>query len=233
MAMSRRCFLTRLAWPRVAGHDTAEEPRACMRGIVDVLYNFHWIVPGEAARSAQAYAGFLRAFLRRHGIRTIVNLRGSNPRFWWWRYEKRVTERSGVSHLDIKMNSRNLPSRALLLALLDAFDVAERPLLLKCSGGQDRTSLGAGLYLIHRQGWPAMAVAMAHFSGWPYLHWPKQQQRWIKHFLIFAHEEAGGSPLRAWIAEGYRPELFKQWLVSRDLEDAFRHTDLHPARTTH
>ena len=204
-----------------------------MRAIVDVLYNFHWIVPGEAARSAQAYAGFLRAFLRRHEIRTIVNLRGSNPRFWWWRYEKRVTERARVAHIDVKVNSRNLPTRELLLKLLEAFDAAERPLLLKCSGGQDRTSLAAALYLIHRNGWTDMSAAMAHFSGWPYLHWPKRQQRWIKHFLIFAHEQAAGRRLRGWIAEGYRPELFKQWLVSRDLADAFRQTDVNPPRTTH
>ena len=30
-----------------------------MRSPGQILYNFHWVVPGEAARSAQAYAGFL------------------------------------------------------------------------------------------------------------------------------------------------------------------------------
>ena len=41
-----------------------------MRSLSDVLYNFHWVVPGKAARSAQAYAGFLGPFLKARGIRT-------------------------------------------------------------------------------------------------------------------------------------------------------------------
>ena len=36
---------------------------------------------------------------------------------------------------------------------LAAFDQAPRPFMLKCSGGQDRTSFAAALYLIHRGGW--------------------------------------------------------------------------------
>jgi len=30
------------------------------RTISDILYNFHWVVPGEAARAMQAWAGGLR-----------------------------------------------------------------------------------------------------------------------------------------------------------------------------
>jgi protein tyrosine/serine phosphatase len=193
-----------------------------MRAIADVLYNFHWIIPGEVARSAQAYAGFLRYFLRRHGIRSVINLRGWNPRFGWWHYEKRVTKRDGIAHIDVKMNSRNLPSRKLLLDLLDAFDAATRPLLLKCSGGQDRTSFAASLYLIHRNGWEAMPYAMNQFARWPYLHLPKRQQQWIKHFPVFAAEEAGSKPLRAWITGSYSPERLKLWLETRGLQDSFR-----------
>ena len=30
----------------------------------DILYNFHWVVPGEAARAMQAWAGGLKPFLQ-------------------------------------------------------------------------------------------------------------------------------------------------------------------------
>ena len=59
-----------------------------MRSVPDILYNFHWVVPGEAARSAQAYAGFLGPFLSAHGIRSEIKLRGrwvddlGNPRYF-------------------------------------------------------------------------------------------------------------------------------------------------------
>src|SRR5690348_13304924 len=93
-----------------------------MRSLSDVLYNFHWIVPGEAARSAQAYAGFLGPFLSAHGIRSIVNLRGRNDTHLWWRYETRVSARRAIAHFDTMLNSRRLPTGQMLLDVLSAFD---------------------------------------------------------------------------------------------------------------
>ena len=183
--------------------------------ILDLPYNFHWIEPGEAARSAQAYAGFLKPFLRAHRIRGLINLRGSNPKHLWWRYETRSCERAGVVHRDVKLNSRQLPSRAMLTALIDAFDSVPRPLLLKCSGGQDRTSLAAALYLLHRQGWVALIEAEKQFARWPYLHLPYRKQRWLRQFPAFAVAEAREVPLRNWIEAAYTPEAFRAWLEQR------------------
>ena len=145
-----------------------------MRPLLDTFYNFHWVVPGEIARSAQAYAGFLVRFLRNRGIRAMINLRGPNARYAWWHYERRVCAELGVQHLDVMLNSRRLPTPGMLKKLLDAFDTAPRPFLLKCSGGQDRTSFAAAFYLIHRYGWEALPKAQAQFARFPYLHFPKQ-----------------------------------------------------------
>lgn len=193
-----------------------------MRSVADILYNFHWIVPGEAARSAQAYAGFLAPFLRRHRIRAVLNLRGQNPGFSWWRYEKRVCGRLNVEHFDISVNSRTLPARQTLLDLLDAFDASNRPFLIKCSGGQDRTSFAAALYIVHRHGWDAYAQALNQFAGWPYLHWPKRMQRWAKLFLVFAKGRAQGQSLRRWVQDEYTPESFMTWLDSVGAPNSFR-----------
>jgi hypothetical protein len=203
-----------------------------MRSLGDTLYNFHWVVPGELARSSQAYAGFLRAFLTRHGIRALVNLRGANPHWWWWRYETRICEHLGVAHLDVRLNSRNLPLRQTLVSLLDAFDAAPMPLLIKCSGGQDRTSLGSALYLVHRRGWSAFDEAQAQFAGWPYLHWPKAQQRWMQAFLPYAREQTQ-DPLSAWIREAYAPAEFAAWLERTGRREWFRPTAYtHPTAAT-
>jgi hypothetical protein len=193
-----------------------------MRGPGDVLYNFHWIVPGEAARAAQAYAGFLGPFLARHGIRSLINLRGTNPRFGWWRYERRVTEVLGVAHLDVMLDSRNLPTRNMLVALFDAFDRAPRPFLIKCSGGQDRTSFAAALYLIHRGGWAARDKALRQFARFPYLHFPKEHQRWLQPFLTFAEEEAQGRPIVTWIGERYDPARLRDWLEAHGHAGTFK-----------
>ena len=185
---------------------------SAMRDARDILYNFHWIVPGEAARAAQAWAGFLGPFLTRHGIKALINLRGPNPRYGWWRYETRVTQASGARHIDVTLDSRSLPTRAMLASLFDAFDTAPRPFLVKCSGGQDRTSLAAALYLIHRDGWAALPRALAQFARWPYLHFPKEHQRWLARFVIFAERDAGGRAIADWVRDSYTPEKLRDWL---------------------
>lgn len=193
-----------------------------MRGPGDVLYNFHWIIPGEAARAAQAYAGFLGPFLGRHGIRGLINLRGNNPRFGWWRYERRVTEMRGVAHLDVMLDSRMLPLREMLVSLFDAFDRAPRPFLIKCSGGQDRTSFAAALYLIHRGGWAARDRALSQFARFPYLHFPKQHQRWLRPFLAFSEKEAAGRPIADWVSQQYDPAKLKDWLEANGHRGTFK-----------
>jgi protein tyrosine/serine phosphatase len=193
-----------------------------MRSPAEILYNFHWIVPGEAARSAQAYLGFLGPFLSAHGIRGVVNLRGVNEDFRWWRSEKRVTAKRGIVHFDTMLNSRRLPTGQMLLNLLAAFDAAPKPMLLKCSGGQDRSSFASALYIVHRKGWGAFAEAEKQFARWPYLHHPKTQQRWLKPFLTFARDDAKGAPIAQWIAQSYTDKRLKAWLDANGLAASFR-----------
>ena len=77
----------------------------------DILYNFHWVVPGEAARAMQAWAGGLRTFLKRRGIRAIINLRGRNDDLSWWKKETAAASSIGIAHLDAMLDSRKLPTR--------------------------------------------------------------------------------------------------------------------------
>jgi hypothetical protein len=184
-----------------------------MRKLFNLLYNFHWIVPGEAARSAQPYLGFYDPFLRGNAIKAVINLRGRHPGFGWWDAEAAVCARAGVAHFDAMLDSKRLPLKPMLAALLDAFDAAPRPFLIKCSGGQDRTSLAAALFLVHRFGWDAMARGEAQFARWPYLHFPKPQQRWLRQFLLQAFVQSGGRPLGEWIRNDYDPERFARSLA--------------------
>jgi protein tyrosine/serine phosphatase len=204
-----------------------------MRSIGDILYNFHWVVPGEAARAMQDWAGGLKPFLQKRGIRAIINLRGRNDDLGWWQKETAIAQAAGIAHLDAMLDSRKLPTREMLVRLVETFDAAPRPFLLKCSGGQDRTSFAAALYLIHRDGWGAMDVALAQFARFPYLHFPKPQQRWLKPFLDFAREDSGGAPLTEWIAQSYTPEKAKAWLESHGLAGSYAAIFTVPTRSPH
>ena len=181
----------------------------------------------------QAWAGGLSSFLKRRGIRAIINLRGRNDDLGWWKKETAIAKNCGVGHLDAMLDSRKLPTRDMLVQLIMAFDAAPRPFMLKCSGGQDRTSFAAALYIIHRDGWGAMAAAGEQFARFPYLHFPKSQQRWLKVFLDFAQAEARGQPLARWIADGYSPETLKAWLDANGLQGGYAAIFSTPTRSPH
>jgi hypothetical protein len=202
-----------------------------MRPLSDILYNFHWVVPGECGRMAQPWAGGTGPFLEKRGARALINLRGRNDDLSWWRKETGATSARGIAHLDAMLDSRKLPTRAMLMRLIEAFDSAPRPFVLKCSGGQDRTSFAAALYLIHRSGWRAMAEAQTQFARFPYLHFPKKHQRWLKPFLDFAAEDARGLALAAWIAERYAPERLKAWLDGHGMAETYAGIFLVPTRS--
>ncbi|MDR3526932.1 MAG: hypothetical protein P4L57_06595 [Rhizomicrobium sp.] len=202
-----------------------------MRTFLDRLYNFHWLCEGDAARSSQAFFGGLELLLRRHGLKAIVNLRGENADLSWWRYERAVCARLGARHIDAMMDSRHLPTRAMLTTLLDAFETAPRPFLLKCSGGHDRTALAAALFIIARDGWRALESAEQQFDAAIYGHKPKRYQHWLKPFLRFAAEDAKGVKLSDWIRDCYDPNLFAAWLEDHDLNESHKGIFTKPTRS--
>jgi len=192
-----------------------------MAVLLDRLYHLHW-VNSDLARSAQPYLGFYGAFLGPHGFKSIINLRVPNPEFGWWRHEKRVADALGIAHFDVKLSSKYLPSRSSLAELFIAFEKAQTPLLLKFSGGQDRTSLAAALYLLERKGPAAMAEAEGQFAFWPYLHRPKSYQLWLREFPAYAVEQAKGMALGAWARNRYEPQAFAQFLAAKGMAQSFR-----------
>ncbi|HEX2593066.1 MAG TPA: hypothetical protein VHL34_16315 [Rhizomicrobium sp.] len=202
-----------------------------MRNAADVLYNFHWVVPGEAARMAQAHFGGLAPILKRHGLRAMINLRGRNPDIGWWRREREACASIGAQHFDVTLDSRKLPTRAMLTALFDAFDAAPRPLVVKCSGGQDRTSLASALYILQRAGWQAIDAAEMQFARWPYLHLPKEHQRWLKPFIAFAQEDAAGLPVAQWAREKYDPATLADWLDAHGMAGFYAQVFEKPTRS--
>jgi hypothetical protein len=108
-----------------------------------------------------------------------------------------------------------------LAALFDAFDEAKPPILVKCSGGQDRTGFAAALYLLKAKGPAALKEAEAQFALWPYLHRPKPHQLWLKRFPAFAVEQMGALPVGDWARSRYDPKGFAQWLEAKGLAKTF------------
>ena len=180
------------------------------------LYHWHRVDP-ELFRSAQMYRGHVATLLRHHAIASVINLRGANPGAGWYCREAATCNELDVSHHDCRMNSRRLPSREFLLELLDLYESAPRPLLIKCSGGTDRTGLAALIYLLQRFGIDALPRARRQLGTFPYLHLPRRHQQWIRRFPDFVDQTRIRGSFADWTRNVYAPERFASWLEAKDL----------------
>ncbi|MDH7784372.1 protein tyrosine/serine phosphatase [Ochrobactrum sp. 19YEA23] len=134
--------------------------------------NVHAIVPGQAYRSNQPDPARIAALQKAYGIKTIINLRGPEAGSPWYDKEVEASDALGIQHVDFEMSAskRLTPQRAReLIALMQS---AEKPILIHCKSGSDRTGLAAALYVAavskggERKAEQQMSIAYGHF-GFP------------------------------------------------------------------
>ncbi len=159
---------------------------------------------------------------KRHGFKTIINLRGSNPSAGWYKDEVDAAKAHDCRHIDLTLSSKRLPAQSDLLQLLDYYRDCTRPLLIKCSGGADRTGLASGMYLLDTHGIDAFDEALSYLRFFPYLHYAKPQQRWIREFFLYFADTHEGLTLRDWVSDVYSQEAFKKRLIEQDKADYWR-----------
>jgi protein tyrosine phosphatase (PTP) superfamily phosphohydrolase (DUF442 family) len=120
-------------------------------GYVLLGSNFRTVVPGVVYRSAQPTPAMLERIIQKHGIRTVVNLRGCCISAPWYCNEVRVTSALGISQEDLPFSAGRLPSPQALAQLIEVFDRTEYPILLHCHQGADRTGLATVVYFLLQQ----------------------------------------------------------------------------------
>ena len=187
-----------------------------------LTHNWHHVDNG-LYRSAQMYGMYVAPLLKQFGIKTIINLRGANPKSSWYEPERQICKNLGISHLNSPLHARRSPGKEALVTLLKAFETASFPILIKCSGGADRTTLASCLYLLKIYGKHGLDEANKQTRFWPYLHLPQRHQRWIKYFPEFFAESHNGTTLIDWIESFYTEEVFGEWLKKRYLGGTWRH----------
>ena len=109
--------------------------------------NLHEVVAGEMYRSSQPDNEMLASLKARTGIRTIINLRGANPKAAWYRAEVEESARLGIALVDFRMKASRGLTMEQAVALINLMQRAEKPILIHCQSGIDRTGLASALYL--------------------------------------------------------------------------------------
>lgn len=121
--------------------------------------NFAEVAPGRLYRSNHPLPGALRVAVARHGIRTVINLRGRRERCGADALSRAEAARLGLVHHDAPLESRGAPHRDRLLRLIRLYRAAPEPILVHCKSGADRAGLAAGVWLAANGATPAEAAA--------------------------------------------------------------------------
>jgi protein tyrosine/serine phosphatase len=120
-------------------------------GIRKLFDNFHTVERGKLYRCSQISPKKLSKYIAKHGIKTLVNLRGPNHDKKWWRAERDLTQKLGVRFYNIPMFAQTMTSRKNLIKLLNVYKLAPRPILIHCQSGSDRTGEAAALWVLEEQ----------------------------------------------------------------------------------
>jgi protein tyrosine/serine phosphatase len=111
--------------------------------------NFHTVVPRRCYRCAQPRAEDLRLMVQALGIRTIVNLRGTED-LPWYEAESAMAQRLGLRLADAGIWARRAPTEDEFRGVFQAVDDSTEPVLIHCVSGIDRTGLASALFLLLR-----------------------------------------------------------------------------------
>ncbi len=116
-------------------------------GALQLTGNFHEVIPGELYRSSQPTGEALAHYIKAHGIRTVINLRGENRDSDWYVSEMSVSQKLGVDHIDFPMSALHVLKPQRTAELIRIMRDAPKPILIHCRSGADRTGLAAAIYL--------------------------------------------------------------------------------------
>ena len=107
--------------------------------------NFHKL-DKNSYRSAQLFSFNMPYYLKEYKIKTVLNLRGEQRGKSWYENEKKITDELNVTLITYKMSSRKYLDFNKTSKLVEILRKSEKPILIHCEGGADRTSLASAIY---------------------------------------------------------------------------------------
>jgi len=144
----------------------------------NLLDNFYEIEKDTFYRSKQLYHKRLNYYLKRFKIKTVINLRGINSDKKWWQKEREVIEKNNAKMYNIAMSARRFPTEEEIDQLLFLYKNSEKPILIHCYAGADRTGEAAAIWVLsqqHKSKKEAMRQ-LSHKFGHIQFFYPKKRQ---------------------------------------------------------
>jgi len=176
--------------------------------------NKHTLDDGKVIRTAQPSKNDLMRAMEEDGIKTIVNLRGENAGKDWYDTELAFAQANDLDFYSVRLSKSRLPTREQLGDLLEIYRTAERPMLMHCQSGSDRTGFATVVYRLVVMEEP-LDDALAGFSMW-YGH--IDQDTPLDHLFEIYRDEANGRRFDVWFEEDYDVDRLNDELEARGVE---------------
>jgi protein tyrosine phosphatase (PTP) superfamily phosphohydrolase (DUF442 family) len=162
--------------------------------------NWAEVIPGRLYRSNHPTPGRLRAACRRHGLKTLINLRG-HRQCGSDALSREAACRLGLIHVDMAFESRGAPHRDRILRFADIYSTLQTPALMHCKSGADRAGLAAGLAILLEGGSAAAALAQLSWRFGPF----NRSRTGIldAFFILYAQQAEGRVGFLDWVRDEY------------------------------
>lgn len=132
-----------------------DKSEAALQIELEGTHNFHRI-NGDLYRAAQPSARGMRVY-EEYGIKTVINLRSMHS-------DMDEVRGTGLVLVEIPIITWSI-SEGDVIAVLQAIRDADKPVLVHCQHGADRTGLMIAMYRIVEQGWSRENAAAEMLGG--------------------------------------------------------------------
>lgn len=181
-----------------------------------VWRNWGVVEAGRLYRSNHPLPWQIRAAVRRHGIRTIINLRGHRQDCGADALSRAEAARLGVTLIDAPFESRGAPHRDRIERLVALLPSLREPILIHCKSGADRTGLIAAVWLLLQGRPPAEAMRQLSLR---YGHVAAARTGILDAFVAL-YARAWPKPFLQWLREDYDEAALRRDFRSRKWADA-------------
>lgn len=167
--------------------------------------NWHAVLRDRVFRSGQLSAAALEDRILDHGLRSIINLRGDNPQFEWYREERSTAHSLGVEHHDFRVDSGFPPDSDRLRRLITLLESCPPPILIHCESGIDRSGQVAAIsvLLFDEDGSPEKALGHLglRYGNLPWRDKNRRQRAFVELYRDWLEKDGAT----------HSPERFRRW----------------------
>jgi tyrosine-protein phosphatase SIW14 len=137
----------------ISGNASAQTHEALSTShTVGDIANFHRVIKSEIYRSGQVQKDEYQ-LLKEFGIKTVISLNDYGVAGFTAEDEQEWAHSAGINFIHREMHPWNKPSLKQIQDVLELLTTVEKPVLIHCQGGSDRTGVSIGAYRMVYENW--------------------------------------------------------------------------------